>query len=328
MPQETSSGEIWSPCDGLFTMPLPPGWRYEPRDYTDGSFRLASGQRLFCRVDSLETPEAIASGRSNEFVGEPGLDGPPLDDGDITGNVLMFIKRAKAGAPAELVWKTVDVLEDRYLRTVRMALPLDSAESDEPPDRAHFAAEVASAIGQGVFADSAKPLDRVAPTTSLKRVAPWGLIYMRVPDFWRYERVEDGRFVCDVLPEDAPPDPTLWFDYNLFTAPESESDLPGKVRETAQGLAASWESPDQVKLDLDDRGGWLEAVGYGEEDGTALVYFNMHRLLADAPYFITAQFSLVMTAEDAKTSAGRDVIDLMHHEIHNSIVLARPPSER
>ena len=40
-----------------------------------------------------------------------------------------------------------------------------------------------------------------------------------------------------------------------------------------------------------------------------------------------AHFNLVLTAEDAETEAGQDLIALMHREIHNAIVLPTRPGE-
>ena len=326
-PPSEPNSEAWSICHGLFTMPLPIGWRYESGLYEEGAFILPSGQRLSCRADSFDAPELIAAGQAVDLVREPDLDLPPLSDREIAGNVLMGLKRARGDMPAQLIWKSIDILDDRYVRSVRLSWTLDPADGADAAARSEIAAEVMGAISQGQFAAHVTPLDRVAPSEALKRVSPWGLMYVRVPQFWRCEYVEDGRFVCDALPEDVPPDPTLWFDHDLLGVPETETDLVAKIHALAQGSAEQQGSPDQVKVDLDESGAWVESVAGGYENGTELVFYNMQRHVGEAPYMITALFNLVLTADDAKSRAGRELIDLMHREIRNAVVLARKPDK-
>ena len=309
-------------------MPLPAGWRYQHDRYEEGVFVLPTGQRLSCRADSLDAPGMIARGQVADLVTEPDLDLPALSGGELTGNILMAVKRATADAPAELIWKSVDILDDRYVRSFRLSWTLDPADGGDAAVRSETAAEVMGAISQGQFADRPTPLDRVAPSEALKRVSPWGLIYVRVPHFWRCEHVEDGRYVCDALPEDEPAEPTLWFDYNVFTVPETETDLVAKVHELAKGAAERLGPPNQVKVDLDEAGAWIESVGSGMDDGTDLMFYNLHRHVGEPPYLNTALFNLVLPTDYAKSQAGRDLIDLMHREIRNALVLARPPVKR
>ncbi len=310
-------------CDGLFTLSLPPGWRYEPLGYADGAFHLPNGQRLLWRVDSFEAPDAIADGRLIDFVQEPDLSASHLDDASIVGNVMMFLRRGDDDSPPQIVWKSADTLDRRYVRIARFALSPDPAGG---LDRS-LAAAIAGTIANGRFAGRATPFDRVAPSNELKRIAPWGLIHLRVPDHWRYERAEDGRLVCDVLPEDAPPDPTLWLDYDLFEVPDGEGPTERAAHGMAEDLAAQLGPSGQATVEYDDRGAWIETFAEGEEDGTSLRFYNLHRLLAGEHNFMLAHFNLVLSASDAATGAGRDLIALMHREIRNAVVLASPPLE-
>ena len=324
-----ASGDAsWSISDGLFSMPLPDGWRYREQGYADGAFTLPSGHSLSCHVESFEAPEVIAKGGLSPFACVDGMDVPDLADSDIIGNVLMLIRPVSDETPSQVIWTTLDVLGERYVRRARFSLPCaigDDNATHSPIDEILRA--VTQAINQGRFADAVTPLDRVAPTTRLKRITPWGVIHIRVPEFWRYEQAEDGRFVCDVLPDQAPPDPTLWFDYNQFSAPSDKDELMGNLREIAAGVAERQGRPDQVQVHHDADGSWIESIAYGEEDGTPLVFYNMHRLVAGDACLMLVHFNLVLTAKDAETEVGRDLIALMHHEIRNAIVLAEPPRD-
>lgn len=323
-PPFASKNDFWTICDGLFAMPLPPGWRYAPNGYADGHFELPTGHTLSCEVQSFEAPEAIGETGLAPFACEEGLEVPLMPDSDVIGNVIMLIRPAQGETPPTTIWRTLDVLGSTHVRVARFALA--SAPGDGIPDTDILGA-VSAAINQGQFADYPVPLDRVAPTTELKRITPWGRIHIRVPEFWRYERAEDGRFVCDVLPDQAPPDPTLWFDYDQFSAPSNKAELDQKLREAAVGFAATLGSPDQVQVTHDADGTWIESVAHGEEDGTPLIFYNMHRHVAGDGCFIVAHFNLVLTAEDAQSPAGQQLIDLMHREIHNAIVLPMLPGE-
>lgn len=331
MPNTTppASGDTsWSIADGLFTMHLPDGWQYSADSYTNGEFALPSGHTLSCHVETYEAPERIAEGGLAPFAREEGMDVPDLSDSDIIGNVLMLFRPARDGVPSGVNWTTLDVLADRYIRIVRFSLPCELGDDGDGASSIDgFLRGVTQAINLGRFADDATPLDRVGPTPKLKRVTPWGVILIRVPEYWRYERAEDGRYVCDVLPEQAPPDPTLWFDYNQFSAPSDKGELLGNVRDMAAGLAETLGPPGHVQVHHDSGGSWIESIAHGEEDGTPLVFYNMHRMVAGDARVLMAHFNLVLTAADAETEAGRDLIDLMHREIHNAIVLPNRPGE-
>ncbi len=308
-------------------MPVPVDWHYDPAGYTDGNFALPGGRQLSCHVESFETPEAIARGELASFVSEPGLDVPPLSDADITGNVLMFVRSAAGDRTPCVIWKSLQVLDATYVRVARFALPFDPEKDDVPSPESGLAGDITAAINQGWFADHPTPLDRVAPTPALKRVAPWGIIHMRVPEFWRYERVEDGRFVCDVLEEHMPPDPTLWFNFDQFSTSSDELVSLAQIREDAIGLAKTLGSPDNVMVDHDSGGSWIESISHGHDGDTEVVDYLMHRLVGGYGLVTIAHFNFVLTADDARTAAGQELVGLMHNEIRNAIVLAEPPCD-
>ncbi|MEE8270848.1 MAG: hypothetical protein V3R98_03825 [Alphaproteobacteria bacterium] len=312
-------------CDGVFTLSLPPGWRHEPLGYADGAFHLPDRQRLLWQVDSYEAPDAIADGQLAEFIQEPGQAVTQLDDASIIRKVMMFHRRGDDDSPPQTVWKSADTLDRRYVRVARFALSPEPAAGLDPS----LAAAITATVANGRFAARVRPLDRVTPSNALKRIAPWGLIQLRVPVHWHCERAKDGRFVCDVRPEDAPPDPTLWLDYNLFEVSDGEPPTGPAIRRLAEGAAAQLGSSQQTEISYDDRGAWIETYSEGADsvDGTPLRCFDLHRLLAGEQYCMLAHFNLVLPAPDAATGAGRDLIALMHREIRNAVVLAAPPVE-
>lgn len=317
----------WTISDGLLTMSVPPDWHYRPDGYTDGEFDIPGEQTLSCHIESFEAPEAIANGGLTDFVREPGLDIPPLEDADITGSVLMFIQSATGAGQPNVVWKSVGILDDTHIRVARFSMPFDPASHGTPSPETGISGDVTAVVNQGWFADHQTPLDRVAPTKDLKRIAPWGVIHIRVPAFWRYERVEDGRYVCDVLPEHMPPDPTLWFDFNQYSVPPGEGDLIGQVRETAAGIAANLGSPDQVRVDHDSAGSWVETASHGHDGDTPVIDYVVHRIVAGDACVIMAHFTLVLTAEEARTPAGQELITGIYHEVRNAIVHPKPPDD-
>ena len=308
-------------------MPVPSDWRYDSAGYTDGIFTMPDERQLSCHLESFEAPEAIARNELARFISEPGLDVPPLSDVEITGNVLMFVRSAVGGRTPCVIWKTLQVLDANYVRMARFALPFDPEKDDAPSPESGLVGDITAAINQGWFATHFTPLDRVAPTTALKRVAPWGIIHMRVPEFWRYERVEDGRFVCDVLEEHMPPDPTLWFNFDQFSTPSDELVSLAQLREDAIGLAESLGSPENVKVDHDSGGSWIESISTGHAGDAEVVDYLMHRLVGGRGLVTIAHFNFVLTADDARTSAGQELVGLMHNEIRNAIVLAEPPHD-
>lgn len=317
----------WTICDGLLTMPVPPDWHFRPDGYTDGAFDLPGGQTLSCQIGSLEVPEAIANGGLMDFIREPGLDIPPLEDADITGNVLMFIQSGIDEGQPKIVWKSVGILDGTHIRVARFSMPYDPAIDATPSPETGVSGDVTMVINQGWFADHATPLDRVAPTRELKRIAPWDVIHIRVPEFWRYERVEDGRYVCDVLPEQMPPDPTLWFDFDQFSIPPGETGLVEQVREAATDLAATLGSPDQVRVDHDEAGSWVESVGHGHDGDTPLIEYAIHRFVAGDSCMVVAHFKFVLTVDDSRTPAGEELTARIYREVRNAIVLPKPPDD-
>lgn len=331
MPQHSSPGSSatpWAICDELFTMHIPAGWHYRPEGYTDGVFDLPDGQALACHIESFEVPEAIANGGLMDFIREPGLDIPPLEAAHITDNVLMFIESPTGKAPSKVVWKSVGILNGTHVRVVRFSMPFDPATDGTPSPEEGISGEATMVINQGRFADHATPLDRVAPTKDLKRIAPWGVIHIRVPEFWRYERVEDGRYVCDVLPEHMPPDPTLWFDFDQFSIPPGETGLVERVREAATDLAATLGSPDQVRVDHDEAGSWVESVSHGHDGETPLIEYAIHRLVAGDACMVIAHFKFVLTMDEARMTVGQELTTRIYQEIRNAIVLPRSPDEK
>lgn len=327
MPHESPSGfrtEPWTACDGLFTMPVPNTWRFTPDGYTDGAFELPSGHRLSCSLASFEDPEAIADGRLADFLREPGLTIPQLDVKNVVGNVLMFVQSPNGAEGSTVIWKSLDILDPAHIRVARFALPFDPENDGPPSPDSGLAGEITGLVNQGRFANHLRPLDRVAPTRTLKRVAPWNLIHMRVPEFWRYERVDDGRYVCDVLPEQMPPDPTLWFDFDQYESSTGEGGDAAQLQSFADEFAKGLGSPERVRVDHDEDGSWIETVGYGHDGDTALVDYVIHRIVGGDGHTTMAHFNFVLTADDARTPAGQELVELIHHEIRNAIVLRGP----
>ena len=327
MPHESLSASptvSWTVCDGLFTMPIPDTWRYSPAGYTDGTFLLSSGDRLSFHLESFEDPESIAEGRLAVILSEPGLDMPVLDAKDIVGNVLMFVRSPDGNTGSSVIWKSLDILDASHIRVARFALPFDPEVDGPPSPESGLAGEITGLVQQGRFGSELKPLDRVAPTTALKRVTPWNLIHMRVPEFWRYERVDDGRYVCDVLPEFMPPDPTLWFDLDQYESPTGDGGSLAELQAFAEDLAERLGPPERVKLDHDEHGSWIETIGYGHAGDAAVVDYVIHRLVVGDGGRTMAHFNFVLTTDDARTSAGQELVELIHREIRNAIVLHRP----
>lgn len=318
-----SGGGEWSIGLGLFSMQVPDDWSWEERYFDEGTFRLPNGLPVACSVESFDDPETIASRRFDRYAQEDGFDTVPANPEDCIDNVVGVVRPPRDGRPWAAALKSLSNWKGARIRVARFFVEGDPGDAEPDMDLIEALGRV---IALGTFAATETPLDRIAPSPTLKGINVANVIHMRVPTEWVVKRQNpDGTGMYLVEPPDSKvEDITLWLDYDAlqFKSGAPPCDLEALAR---AHLARPEIAPGSGKIEwLDDVNLLLDYAHPGEEDGEALRFKRWHRYLKEPDCTVIAHFSFVVLEREAELRHILDRLALIDREIRNALI--RPPA--